>query len=76
MGRTLATLCNECGVADITNLTSNLVKKKMVYQRIPEEEQWRINLATELFQFRDLELSIPGFSMDEINDMLNFICIY
>ena len=76
MGRTLDTLCNECGVADITNLSSNLVKKKMVYHRIPEEQQWRINLATELLQFRDLELSLPGFSMVKINDMLNFIFIY
>ena len=75
MGRTLETLCLECGVSDPTMLAAKLVKSKLKYQTVPVEEEWKIHLSAELLKLRDQKLSIPGFTMDEIKDMFVFSCI-
>ena len=75
MGRTLETLCLECDVSHITKLSANLIKSKLKYHRVPEDEKWKINVAAELLQLRNQRLSIPGFTMDEIKDMLVYTCI-
>ena len=75
MGRTLETLCLECDVSHITKLSANLIKSKLKYHRVPEEEKWKINVAAELLQLRNQRLSIPGFTIDEIKDMLVYTCI-
>ena len=75
LGRTLDALCRECGVSDITKLSSNLVKAKLNYHRVNEEDDWRIKFVAELLQLRAHRLSIPGFTMEEIKDMLTYTCI-
>ena len=69
VGRTLDTLCGLCDSDDATLLTSTCVKSKMSYFSIPEVEQWRVNIVTELLQLKDHKLSLPGFSEDEIEAM-------
>ena len=47
----------------------------MKYHTVPVEEEWKINLSVKLLKLRDQKLSIPGFTMDEIKDMLVYTCI-
>ena len=74
MGRTLDSLCKQCGVTDLNLLTSKHVKTKMSYFSIPEEHKWRANTVTELLQLKKKSLSLPGFSFGEIKNMLDFVC--
>ena len=46
----------------------------LVYSPIPENEQWRVNVAKDLLEARHHEEFLPGFSQEEITDMLNFVC--
>ena len=74
LGRTLNTLCNLCGLSDLRLLTSNCVKSRMSYFPVPEEDKWRTSTVTELLQLRNRSLSLPGFTNEEIKDMLLFTC--
>ena len=74
MGRTLGTLCRQCGLDDMQLLTSNLVKSKTAYCRVPADEQWRTDITSELIRLRSDALSVRGFTSDELRDMLNYIC--
>jgi hypothetical protein len=74
LGKTLYNLTRQCSVPDITFLTPECVKTKLKYFSIPEHEQWRSNMVTELLQLRIDSLSLPGFSLEEIKTILNFVC--
>ena len=41
------------------DLTANIVKKKMRYSVAPENESWRVAMASELM---DENIDVPGFS--------------
>ena len=73
LGKTLEYLCDQCEVV-LENLTSQCVKKNIRYHDVPEVEQWRVPLATELLQVRSGSMSIPGFSSSEIKSFLDFTC--
>ena len=74
MGRTLDFLCRECNISDHNLLSASLVKKYVKYFPIPDEERWRDNCVNELLQIRNDFLSLPGFSIAEINLMLDHVC--
>ena len=73
MGCTLSKISRECGLAtwDSSNLSSTLVKNKMKYSAVPQPEEWRIGLLKDLLSN---QLEIPGFTDDEIGDMVSYIC--
>ena len=75
LGRTLDSLCTQCPVADLSFLNSKCVKTTMKYSCIPEDEEWRVQVVNELLMLRNESLSLPGFSMDEIKKMIDFICM-
>ena len=66
-------LADLCGVP-VSNLSTGIVKEKIKYKEIPEQEKWRLPIAKELMLTRSLETEIRGFSSDEVKDMLSFIC--
>ena len=72
IGKTLSFLKTTCNVSDLSLLRPSLVKQYMVYKHVPDCDQWRVYLAKELLEARIG--GIPGFSNDEINDLLNFAC--
>ena len=74
LGRTLNSLCKLSNVSDIKFLTPKCVKSNMRHFSIPEDEQWRVSPVTELLQVRKNSRSLPGFSTDEIKNMLDYIC--
>ena len=74
LGRTLDQLCNLCKTPDISHLTSKNVKSSMSYFDVPQEEEWRVNIVTELLNVRDHTFTLPGFTHAEIKTMLNFTC--
>ena len=73
MGNTLPEIGKEFGVqgADLCMLTSATVKKKMKYFLVPDPESWRTGFLSELTS-KDLE--VPGFTSQEISEMVSFLC--
>ena len=60
----------------VQKLTPKLVKSKLRYFPVPEEEQWRIPLCKELLKLReDGDYFLPGFTFDEQSDLLRYVCI-
>ena len=70
MGRTAAGLAQECG-SKIEDVTPSLVKRKMKYFDIPDNEKWRLGVIQELVAEN---LFIPGFTDDEASDILETLC--
>ena len=74
LGNTLATLANCCNLSTPDLLTSQCVKRNLTYFAIPDDEEWRRELVLELLQLRDHDLSLEGFSEDEVTTLLNHVC--
>ena len=78
LGRTLSSLMNSCGLQPehLSNLTAGLIKRKLSYQIVPEEELWRLDMGQELLKLRDGDyLDLPGFSKDELDELLKHVCV-
>ena len=69
--RKIASLCE----LKVENLNYGQVKTNMKYFPLPENESWRIPLIHELMALKAQTHILPGFSYDEINDMLIQACI-
>ena len=63
-----------CDLNSITDLRCNLVDT-LLYSQIPDEQLWRIGLIHELLNIRVGEIEVPGFTPDDISDILDFTCI-
>ena len=74
LGRSLYTLCRISNVQANDFLTTQTVKNMVKYFEIPDSEEWRIDMMTELLQLRRDSLTIPGFSQEEIQCLLDFVC--
>ena len=70
--RKISSLMNK---SDITELKSSLVKQNLVYEPIPEGEKWRISILEEIIDFREGKLEIQGFEREELDEILEFICV-
>jgi hypothetical protein len=75
LGRTLAALRLHCKVDENSMLSAMLVKKNLVYKNVPEDEAWRIPLSQELLKCREGVLEAPGFTSDELDDILRHSCV-
>ena len=71
LGRTLAALRLHCKVEDNNMMSATLVKKNLVYKDVPEDEAWRIPLSQELLKCS----GCPGFTSDELDDLLRHTCV-
>ena len=74
LGRTLFTLCRLSNVLTSNLLTYQLVKKNVKYFDVPEAEDCRVDMVGELLKLRKETLSLPGFNLDEIQDILDYVC--
>ena len=44
------------------------------YQRIKEEDKWKVACLRELLEIREDKIGLSGFANEEINDLITFIC--
>ena len=73
-GRNLQSIAKECGLKrwqDDRSLSSEQIKTKMKYFRVPETEEWRLDILGEIMA---AETSIEGFTDDEISDIKTYLC--
>ena len=49
--------------------------KDLEYFKVPENEYWRVNVLKELLETRLENSAIPGFSQQEITEMIEFVCV-
>ena len=70
LGRNISKIAAEVG-APVVGLTPGMVKDKMKYLRVPDDEAWRVPVLKELM---DGQLSVPGFSEAELDYMKNYLC--
>ena len=77
LGRTLSRLLEITGlsVENLDKLTASLVKKQMLYQPVSEENRWRIQACKELIAVRRENLRLDGFGQNEVEEMLDFLCV-
>ena len=78
MGRTLSSLLSICNLKneELPQLNAGVIKKNMVFSRPPPEDEWRIPLGQELLQLRDRSnLDLPGFSLEEQEEILHYLCV-
>ena len=73
-GRTLREIGNLCGSPPETFPCSTMVKRKMMYARVPDAESWRPGLLKELMEVRSSKSALPGFSQEEVEEMIKFVC--
>ena len=80
LGNTLTKLMMKCNLnpdADgaLDKLTPGLIKQRMSYAIVPEQELWRMSIGQELIKIFDgCGTSLPGFTRTEVEDILKFVC--
>ena len=68
----ISRLCDQ----PVSSLTSRIVKEKLQYRVVPEDQKWRLEVYSELSSVGDnRDLILPGFTDDERNQILHFICV-
>ena len=65
LGSTLRQMRDDCSLTGLGlgQLTAQLVKKKLVYFKVPDGEQWRIPLLQELLKLRQGHLKIDNLNI-------------
>jgi hypothetical protein len=71
--KTVFRIQQECGAASLTDLTPSIVKKKMKYVEIPEDEQWKAGLLKELLLVSGNTLNIENLEQTEIRMMIDHL---
>ena len=46
----------------------------MEYHTIPEDETWRIDLLKEIIEVKENEYEVHGFTNEELEEIVNFVC--
>ena len=72
-GKNLRNLLLLCNKDNISSLNENDIND-LTYNQVPENEMWRIGLLNELLNTRSSSLEVPGFTSDELTDMINIVC--
>ena len=72
-GRNLRKIMLLCEKNSIYCLESNDLRN-LQYFPVPKEEVWRLDLIKELIETRLHSTDIPGFSIEEINDLIDIAC--
>ena len=75
-GRTLLKIAKECSNGSTPQLfpSKPLVKKNMKYFAVPNVEQWRPRMLKEHLDVKNYRGALPGFSSEEVDSLLKFVC--
>ena len=74
-GRTLMRIRKECASPPGQFPSKHLVNRVMKYHVVPEAESWRPSLLRNLLDVRSSRAVLPGFSRDEVQEMIDYICV-
>ena len=55
--------------------TKSSIRDNVKYSYVPEGEQWRLGIGQDMLGVSDGKCVLEGFTKDEINDILTFICV-
>ena len=74
----IATISEKSGLKNILLLPPKEVADSVVYCKIPNGEEWRVDFLKELMLLRKNELetdfgNLPQFTLAEINDIIAFV---
>ena len=77
IGKTLSYVAVNCGNLDTENhkLNPGMIKRRMKYIETSNEDQWQVILAFELKLLRDEELTLEGFTDQEVEELLTYACL-
>ena len=73
-GRNLHHLVNELE-CDKIDLSSSFIKQNMEFKAVPQNEQWRIPLLMNLLEIKKDIIELNGFQKEEIEAMIEDVCI-
>ena len=74
VGRSIGKIMELCSHHDMETLSSGLVKEKVRYMRIPDDENWRIGVMENMRSILDGNQNELNLTMDEARDILDFVC--
>ena len=72
-GRNLHAIAGLCD-SSVIDICPRVVKAKVRYRKIPEEERWRVPIMREMLDAKHKNVDIAGLSNRDIDDILNFVC--
>ena len=72
-GQNLRRLLLQSNVLDIHQLKGSDVTSK--YRSISEEDQFRVGIINEIIDIKNNNLEIAGFTDDELDEVLEFLCV-
>ena len=61
---------NQCNVQDLKLSDVNLQ-----YRPVPEAQQYRVGIVKELIEVQNNQLEVPGFTLDELDELLQYLCV-
>ena len=68
--RNIMLLTEKVKISDLTPEDADSIK----YREVPEKELWRIGFLKELIELKDGDLQVNGFSYEEFDDFVKFVC--
>ena len=77
-GRNLRNIETEADILlDVENLKSkiDMTCANVSFSEVPGGEKWRINAMKELSKIKSNHLTVHGFTSEEVDEMLQFICV-
>ena len=74
LGKTLHRISTEVG-EKVDDLDGRLIKRKLKYAVIPELDAWRVPLGLELMAVKSGQSHLSGFTDDEIESILRYVCV-
>ena len=58
----------------IEGLTPTIVKSRLKFRELPQEEEWRIPILLEILEARRNNVSIDGLRRRDKNEILHYTC--
>ena len=76
-GRTIRYLEDQCNAekGSWETLTTNMIKSKLAYASPHVDDKWKPGLASDLLNIRQGVYDLSGFSREEIEELLQHVCI-
>ena len=73
---TIATIADLCNVKrELSELSAGLVKKNVMYAKVPDGESWRIGISKDMMSFLNSNSTNLSYMTDsEAKDILDFAC--
>ena len=72
-GRNLRSILLQTDVQDVRNLKPDDVKVK--YRDVPRDEKYRVDFINEILDVKNNQLEVNGFHDDELQEILQHLCV-